>query len=169
MRKRLIPVMLSMCIMLTDTMPAFAEYHNVNGQAGIPVTIPNEVETSYTVAADPLITLEWTEGNTYEGSYHIGATGTLRAGQYVTIRPDDEFSVSGDKGSAVGNVSQDKYYWIDKSYDVNSSGFTESFYDDALSVLETDDEKSMGKAQIEIKGDGSYTGGLSFTFSLKTN
>ena len=147
-----------------NTLAVSASGFTGDGQTGVPVTIPNEVPTAYTVSLSPVLNLTYVSGDDYEGIYEVAVKGTLPKDKAVEVIPDGTFTVSGASATKTGTVTQEKTMWLNKDISASESAYTEAEYDNALGIKEDGFTETHGKARITVPGDGTYTGGITFTY-----
>ncbi len=124
------------------------------------------IDSSYTVFVPANLELENTTGDTYEGTYEVGAKGNLAPTKKLHFAPASTFVMKSSEDSNItanGTVSQTVTDWV--------KGAATPPTEKSIDSLDTEGtmagwSATTGTASVNLTQAGGYTGTITFTFSL---
>ena len=157
--KKLIALILTVCLMVTMSVTAFAA--NTTGGS---TEVSFNVDPTYTITIPASVELQRQEDNgvvTYENDYTIGAVAGVRLknNEYIEVTVASDFT-----------METKEYAWL--NYEILDANGKKVENNDVVAEFETD--KNAQSTTIHIAANdpdyaGEYTDTVTFTLEVKTN
>ena len=161
MKRRFLALFTALTLMLSMTIPSYADTTYSNGATSGSIAVTATVSSTYQITLPATLELNYIADQVsynYGASYTVGVKANLTDSEYITVTPDSSFTMSSALANATANVSQPVNTWR------NTAGAANEIAASYTSFVTT-----TGNITTQLDVAGSYAGTLNFTFLKATD